>query len=255
MCWGIEASATFTVLGTGVVAYGLYRKDAPQIIVAVATFTIIEFLQTLQYIDIDQCSSRLNQTATYLTWVNISAQPLVLNYLFLYFIDDGVRKRIQVPVLSIAAVCSLLNLAFALPLPGTAPCEGGFTCADQFCAYSGEYHLGWLFGLNDFYLPSESFRSEFSFLGPLLNRSDVVYYFPVMILPLLYGSWKAVLFVILTGPAVFSFFIDDRSEALAVWCLFAVPLFLVAVYKPSRQIFFVKRWPFWPKQWRTAPSL
>jgi hypothetical protein len=67
-------------------------------------------------------------------------------------------------------------------------------------------------------------------------------------LPIMYGSWRFVVFHYLIGPFISDVTTDDPNEYAAVWCLFSIALCVSVIKTPIRKYLHVKKWFYYPKQ-------
>ena len=101
-----------------------------------------------------------------------------------------------------------------IPFQGSAICTSGqLLCGQNFCSMSGNWHIAWEVPLYN--LP---------IIGHIPN-----YFLAVFVLPLLYGSWRALLVGSIFGPVVAYLSTTNQNEMPAIWCLFSVFLFLVVM--------------------------
>ncbi|UJP02304.1 MAG: hypothetical protein LZF85_11085, partial [Nitrosomonas sp.] len=69
-----------------------------------------------------------------------------------------------------------------------------------------------------------------------------VYGYAAFVLPLLYGSWKMVVYHFISGPLLAYMTTDDMNEWAAVWCLYSIGLLLLMIKTPVRQYLYVNSW-------------
>jgi hypothetical protein len=103
-------------------------------------------------------------------------------------------------------------------------------CGEHLCSVSGNWHIAWEAPLNGF---------KWLTLG---------YFLPVFLMPVIYGSWKFVLYHIIVGPLLARILTDNINEWPAVWCLLSIGLFLVVIKTPIRNILYTKRWWLWKNE-------
>lgn len=236
MCWSGAVSATLAVAGTAGAVY-FYRKGEPKALcVSLLYFTLIEFLQTWSYLVVDECQNPANVLATTLSYLHVSLQPFFFNALALHFIPEGPRRKIQPVVYSLCAVASAAMLVRIMPLDWDRYCyqiayyvpfmkflvyQVPF-CGVETCSTSGSWHIEWAIkaGYN-WYL-------------------DRAYFYTAFLLPLLYGSWRAVLYGLVAGPGLALLTSSSANEFAAVWCLYSVGLILLLMSHRLRNFLSVR---------------
>jgi hypothetical protein len=202
----------------------------------------MEVLQALSYPVLGQCTSPQNQLLTLLSYLHIAFQPFFFNAIYMYFIPKGVRQRIQPFVYAFCFAIAIVMLVRVYPFEWASQCQLGYAlCGTQFCSAAGSWHLAWTLPLND--------------LLPFLPA----YALAVFILPLLYGSWRAVAFSFIAGPVLAYLTTANVNEQPAVWCLFSVALLVLVLFTKLRDKLVVKEFFLWPKKWikghQSKPSI
>lgn len=230
MCWSGEVSAVLAVAGVGSAVYAYKKGDSPYLYVPVFYFALMELLQALTYPYINMCGAPQNQFLTFLSYIHIVFQPFFISAIYLYFIPEVQRKKFRGIVFFACFAAAIMLLIRAFPFPWAPPCQiGEILCAQNLCTVSGSWHLAWNIPLNNY----------FTLIPP--------YVVVVFILPLIYGSWRAMLFVLLTGPLLVSLTTNNPNEGPAVWCLFSVVLILIMFLSPLRNKLYVRSWPLWTR--------
>ena len=229
MCWNGQASAALATVGLASTAYVAYKGEDKALWVPLAYFSGMELLQAVSYTVIDQCGVPLNQVLTALGSLHITFQPFFLNAICLHFVPQQVRQRVApfaYGACFIGTVCLLLKL---YPFAWAGTCHIGHEpfCGEHLCSVSGNWHIAWEAPLNG------------------LTWANYGYYIPVFILPILYGSWKFVLYHLLVGPGLARLLTDNINEWPAVWCLLSIGILLIVVKTPIRQLLYVNHWPLW----------
>lgn len=244
MCWSAEASAAVAVAGFASAAYCWKRGDSKLIWIPVVYFAGMEALQAFTYSVIDQCSSDINQVATLIAYIHICFQPIFINMFSLYFIPKEIRVKIEGWVYALAALMGVIFLLRLFPIESLRSCMGVTydvpifntkvpvpLCGEQTCAISGNWHIAW------------SIPLKFHIL------LDNAYLFAAFYLPLLYGSWRVTLYLIIAGPLLASFTTDNANEWPAVWCLFSTIILGIAVHPRIRKWVHVESYYGWrPKK-------
>ncbi|MBP9700280.1 hypothetical protein KBD71_03275 [Candidatus Woesebacteria bacterium] len=224
MCWSASASIAATVIGTVGTIYAAKKGYPKAQVFTLGFFTAMELLQAISYGWIGQCSANENTILTYLSYLHICFQPVVMNAFMLSFLSKEKRQKWFRVTMSISIMASvLLFLKFFIPIVWTIPQEllcriGDPLCGTDVCTYRGNWHLAWRLPL----------------FGPIPGY--LLYFTPLFILPIFYGSWKTSLYHFFTGPVLAHLLTTDKNEAPAIWCLFSVSLlcFMLFAKKKSK---------------------
>jgi hypothetical protein len=97
-------------------------------------------------------------------------------------------------------------------------------CGEQICSTSGNWHIAWEIPASGSYAMASS------------------YMYATFLLPLFYGSWRIVLYHLISGPLLSYLTTSDMNEWAAVWCLYSIGLVLVVIKTPIRQYLYVNSW-------------
>lgn len=234
-------------IGFGSTVYAAVRKEPTPLWAALGYFSLMEALQAFTYMVIDDCGNPANQIATYLGYIHIAFQPFFGNALFMHFIRDDVRRKIQGPVYALCGVSALFMLIQLYPFDWAGRCgDGRILCAPQLCSITGEWHIGWDIPYNAI--------GDITFNIPVLDSGFFTYTLTMFALPILYGSWRVALYHILAGPLPARLLTDNLNEFAAIWCLTSIAFLLIVVKTPVRRILYVKNWPLWPRAERPSDS-
>ena len=230
MCWSFGASSILALIGFAVAITLACRKKDFAIWLPLGYFGLMELLQALTYLVIGECSSPANQLLTVLGYLHVSFQPFFINLFAMYFLPMKIRKKIAPYVYALCFVAAVLLLLKLYPFSWAGTCQSGVDvfCGEQVCSKSGEWHLAW-------YIP----------LNGIPHLGLIGYTLMTFLLPLLYGSWRVILFHALVGPLPAFLLTSNVNEWPAIWCLFSVGIVLVAFCKPLREKLRVKKWYFW----------
>ncbi len=238
MCWSGEASAVLAVTGFASTTF-FYRKGESKVLcLALAYFSLMELLQAFTYTVIDQCSNPSNQIATFLGYMHIAFQPFFVNAVAMYFIPQNMRRRIAPWVYSLCFTAAVIFMMRIYPFEWATFCfdkhyklmfaeEIRFSmpfCGKQICSTSGDWHIAWAIPAN----------------GSLAMANAYIY--AAFLLPLIFGSWKLVLYHVLTGPLLAFLTTDNMNEWAAVWCLYSIGLLLLLIKTPVRKYLHVSSW-------------
>jgi hypothetical protein len=238
MCWSGQASATLATIGFTSTAYVAIKGEDKALWIPLAYFSLMEMLQAATYTVIDQCGLPLNQLLTLFGALHITFQPFFLNAFSMHFIPAKIKEKISPYVYGICFVGAIMMLVKLYPLQWGGMCNIGHEpfCGEHLCSVSGNWHIAWEAPLNGF---------KWLTLG---------YFLPVFLMPVIYGSWKFVLYHLISGPLFARILTDNINEWPAVWCLLSIGLFLIVIKTPIRSILYTKHWWFWKNE-ETESSL
>jgi hypothetical protein len=229
MCWNGQASATLATVGLASTAYIAYKGEERSLWVPLAYFSLMELLQAVTYTVIDLCGLPMNQVLTALGSLHITFQPFFLNAFAMHFIPKPISQKISPVVYGLCFIGSILLILKIFPFDWAGTCTVGREpfCGERLCSVSGNWHIAWEAPLNGF------------------TWANYGYYLPVFVLPVLYGSWKFILYHLIFGPSFARLLTDNINEWPAVWCLLSIGLLLVVIKTPLRQILYTRNWLFW----------
>ena len=263
MCWSGEASAAVAALGISTTAYAAYKKEPIALWATLGYFSLMELLQAFTYIYLDDCDHPMNQILTLLGYLHIAFQPFFVNALSLYFIPAAVRQKVAIPVYTVCFVSAIFMLIQLYPFEWSGTCSPPrILCGETLCSVSGNWHIAWNIPLNRIAEPLGPFsQGTILSLGPLsiLEYSNFwqSYFWVSFLMPIVYGSWRAVIYHAIMGPFLASLLTDNNNEFPAIWCLLSIGFLVLAIKTPLRQLFFVRGWWLWPKSLRvprTSPQ-
>ena len=256
MCWSREASTVLAIAGFSGVAWAIYKKQPAPLWVGLGYFCLMEALQAFTYNVINQCNNPANQILTLLSYLHITFQPFFVSAVSMYFVPKEVQRRVAPAVYLFCFFSAIFMLIQLYPFEWAGHCDPRRPlCGDKLCSVRGNWHIAWLIPTNGICNGPASFElHSLKFLSPLLTINFPTYLVAVMVLPVIYGSWRFTLYHFLMGPLSAALLTDNIHEWPAVWCLLSVGLLLIVVKTPIRQILFVRRWIFWPN-YINAPRL
>lgn len=228
----MEASVALVVTGTAGFAIGTYHKQPKELLIPLGYFTLMEGIQALTYPVIDVCGISLNQILTTLGFIHIAFQPFFINMVMMYFIPKGRREKISLYVYLLSGLAAAVTLLQLYPFAWAGSCVQGVPlCGSPLCSVSGIWHLAWNIPLNGLV----------NGLIPMPFMGLPGYFLVGLVLPFLYGSWRANLYHIVLGPLLAYLLTNNLNEAGAIWCTFSIALLLaVAGERPIRKYLYVK---------------
>lgn len=238
MCWSGEASAVLATAGFASTAYFYRKGESKALCAALAYFSLMELLQAYTYTVIDQCFNPRNQVATFLGYMHIAFQPFFVNAVAMHFIPPTLRKRISLWVYSLCFAAAVVFMMRIYPFSWGEFCfdksyqllfnsDIKFSmpfCGERICSTSGEWHIAWA-------IPAK---------GGIGMANAYIY--ATFLLPLLYGSWKVVLYHAITGPLLSFLTTNNMNEWAAVWCLYSIGLLLLLIKTPIRHYLHTDSW-------------
>jgi hypothetical protein len=238
MCWSGEASAGLAAAGFISTAVFYYKGESKVLCGALAYFSLMELLQAYTYTVIDECYNSDNQIATLLGYIHIAFQPFFINAVAMHFIPKGTSLRIAPSVYMLCFAAAVIFMMRIYPFEWASLCydksyqflfmpDIKFSmpfCGEQICSTSGDWHIAWA-------IPAS---------GSVAMAS--VYVYVAFLLPLLYGSWRLVLYHLITGPLLSFLTTSDMNEWAAVWCLYSIGLIFLVIKTPIRRYLCVNSW-------------
>ncbi len=231
MCWSPTVTAAMIGLGAIATAVTIRRGEPSAIPLALGYFTLMEGLQFAGLMVIDQCGSPENRTVTFLSFLHIAFQPLIINAFAMQLVPEGVRRRASLAVYGVCAFSTIVMLLQIYPFEWAGSCRPGSTlCGPALCTVSGSWHLAWDVPYNGLFNWAEDATG--------LMWGFPTYVIAVFLLPLFYGAWRFVLFHALAGPFLASYYLTDNpNEVPAIWCLFSVGILLMGLSPLIRRQF------------------
>jgi len=184
-----------------------------------AYFSVMETIQAITYSYIGECGRTVNETLTYLSYIHIAFQPFFVNMFAMSWLGKEVRKTLKW-VWPLCAFTTAIFFLMLLPIPKFGRCDPALQtlCGDVICSYKGEWHIAWALTLNE------------------LDPYHLAYWTIAFIVPIVYGTWRFVLYHFLAGPFLAHWLTSDKNERPAIWCLLSIAL-LFATHTPA-----IARW-------------
>jgi len=137
-------------------------------------------------------------------------------------------------VYALCTLSSAIMLLQVLPVELAGPCQAGDTlCGLAWCVRSGDWHLAWEIPYRLLTPTGTSFILPET-LNFRLSYGMMTYPLAFFAIPLIYRAWRFSLYNMAMGPILARALSDNPNEIPAVWCLFSVAIFLVALLPPLR---------------------
>lgn len=235
MCWTGPYSAAFAAAGFTGAAWARKKGHEPFRWMPLAYFSVMETLQAFTYIYVGECGHPANKTLTILSYLHICFQPFFVNMFAMSWIKPERRKLLNLKwVWGICAFATSVMLLMLLFKGRWSECEVGkqMLCGEVICSYRGEWHIAWKLPLTN------------------LDGYYLVYWISAFLVPILYRSWRFVLYHFLLGPVFAWSMTGDINERAAIWCLASIG-FLLATHIP-----FIAKWmAVPPKKKKAEPAL
>lgn len=245
MCWSETATLTMVAIGTAATIYTAKKRLPPAVPFTLGYFTLMEGLQAVGYLYVDDCASPANQLITLLSYLHIAFQPAVINAFAMELVPGPVRQRVRGVVYGLCFLASVVMLVQLYPFDWAGTCRlGQPLCGTSLCLVSGSWHIGWEIPFNGLSIPIDDL------LG--MNIGFPSYMAAVFVLPLVYGSWRFVVFHFFVGPQLTLQLTSNPNEMPAVWCLFSIGILLIALVPKLFDFVSVSKWWGWPAAWREA---
>lgn len=218
MCWSETASVGMVAIGSAATAVTYMRGDPKAIWLTLGYFTLMEGLQAVGYSFVDQCGAPENRLITQLSYLHIAFQPLFINAFAMAIAPEPVPPHVQSRVYGLCAVATAVLLFRLVPMDVLGQCQpGDILCGAAWCLISGDWHIGWEVPLNDLWR------------GIGLPVQFPLYMAAAFLLPILYGSWRFVVFHAVAGPGLAMLLTGNPNEMPAIWCLFSIGLLVIGL--------------------------
>jgi hypothetical protein len=238
MCFTKEFSLAFTLLSCAIAAWvlsgtGLWKIERWRrfrISLCFFWFAFMEFLQFVQYLVLNDCSSPTNILWTAFGFVHIAFQPVFSNIALSALDSRNLRKErdsLWSFIRNLSIVGGSLMAAriilpyFVTPRDGTGTMldickeEVEGLCGPKTCSESGVFHLRWTFKM----------------LKPGYAFPNISFHFIAMfVIPILMGQYLASIVLFVTGPGLALLFPGTKDgEQAAIWCFFSIAESFVTV--------------------------
>ncbi len=256
MCWSGEASLAMATVGFGATVYAARKGDSALLWAPLGYFALMELLQAFTYSVIDQCSLPSNQLATMFGYLHIAFQPFFGCMLALYFVPPHVRRKALPFAMAAAGASAGFMILQIYPFDWAGTCRPGRPlCADVLCSVSGNWHIAWDIPLNAIGEINAPWVQGNPVLKATIGHGFWGYMLAMFGVPLLFGSWRIVIYHIVMGPLLAKALTSNPNEVPAVWCLLSIAFLLVVIETPVRRLMYVRSWPLWrPMGLQPAPA-
>lgn len=222
MCYNSPMSFGFSVVGVltaiYIFMYSALKKTGIQYILIF--YSIMEFLQGIQYFVIDQCSNLWNIYLTEVAYILVILQPLIWN--FYYYKNSNIfDKNIFITAILLAVIWIVVNVMSRVFYDKNADPQtrkNSVYASDKVCTKQKlASHLYWQWtsaNFNDF-------------------NANMLTYLMIWLIPALVSSQFRTTSMVLIAAASFAGFITYiRNEVLiftSLWCYISVPTVLCVI--------------------------
>ncbi|WP_417684803.1 DUF5765 domain-containing protein [Roseibium sp.] len=245
MCWSESVTFAMVASGSAATLYAMHKRMPSAISATLGYFTVMEGLQAIGYSYADACGSPVNQTVTLLSYLHIAFQPFFINALAMELVPHEVRRNVRGWVFGACFVSTIFMLVQLYPMDWAGLCRDGQPlCGPVLCLVSGSWHIGWEIPFNGISIPFDDLVG--------MNVGFPTYLATAFVLPLLYGSWRFVIFHTLVGPFLAYHLTGNLNEMPAVWCLFSIGILVIALVPKMFDLVSVSNWFAWPAKWKAA---
>merc|ERR1712137_116785 len=214
MCFNQPMSFAMAAFGL-FTSYRMYRETRSfRLTAGMFFFFTMEFLQGVQYWWIDECDSVVNKVLTMLGLLHIVWQPFFSHFICSALAVTQVEKAKYKVILSLCAIGAIWFLMRAVMAPWAMyhPSEQcpstEWLRGNEWCTFSGQYHLSWSVPMYDqtYFSPGAS-----------------VHFF-LMFAPFMVIDRKMFVlggFLLLSGPVLASYITPSLHEQASIWCFYS----------------------------------
>jgi hypothetical protein len=156
----------------------------------------------------------------------------------MYFIPQRIARKAAPWAYAACFFSAIFMIIQLYPFAWAGHCTPRSTlCGDRLCSVRGNWHIAWE-------VPTNGLGNAFT--GRPAHGFPT-YAFAAFVVPLLYGSWKMVLYHLLLGPGLSHLLTNNNNEWPAVWCLLSIGILVLVVKTRVRNYMHVTRWYLWRK--------
>jgi hypothetical protein len=216
MCFTEKQSFSIFFIGS-IVSYYIYNNNNTyELWFPILYFSIMELFQYLGYISIRTNNKKLNKILSYLTYIHISFQPLIMNIWFSNFISNKNKHY----MLFIYKLCFIGGIFMLLRIYNinktTILCN---TKIEESCGVNTELKLGPIHIMNLFKLKAPDFWTPSMFL-----------YFFMMFIPIILLDINKLIYLCIVLGLILSIIISkNKDETSSIWCFINVPCMIISL--------------------------
>ena len=209
---------------TAAIAVKLANKPANYSIPLVY-FASMEILQGLMYTQVNHPHSLFTSILIYLAYLNVSFQPLIINYWLGAFIS---KKQISTYyfTLKLSFIGGLLLLSRIVLFENTPLCSSYETlCSPTPIIFQGVRHIAWSLPLTG---------AGWNYVNPSIALHMFLFFIPGLLL----GFYRLMITFFILGPYLATILSPLPSEQSSIWCVIGLWLLIITVlscwHKPPR---------------------
>jgi hypothetical protein len=237
MCFTQNISYSLGLIGV-ISSYVMYINRYYYASIGIFYFSLMELLQGLQYSVIDDCANDMNIFLTYVGYLHICFQPVIVSIWLYEFIEDKKKNLNYLKLIigiCLAGAILLASRVFIIEKdtlcnPKTEP-----TCGEKTCSISGKYHIVWNFKLRApgtyYFTPSVALHFflycvPFLVLGIILNNYKVIIMsLSTVFIP--FVMYIAInLYLYLNDKETYKYY-NNMNEIASLWCFVSIPYILL----------------------------
>lgn len=232
MCFTPKISGTLTLFGAimTAIAYTVPAYRAEYFYIITGFYTLMELLQTVQYLYVNQCDNPMNKFLTEIAYILVIVQPLLWNFIFYLRATREEDKRIFKVAMVLFSIWMIGNIYSRFGYNSAREREFtrcGFMYGDKTCTYrkTDSSHLYWKWKTRHF---------------PELNANYFMY-IVLWFVPALFAKETWITSVYLMASLLIGFLLTMKYSATifefpSVWCYISLPVIIIGFF----QIYFTK---------------
>ncbi len=224
MCYNKSMSFAFFIIGIIFVVYINNYNDKlrkTNIHLLLLFYSLMELLQSIQYIYVNQCNNVMNKLLTEIAYVFVIIQPLLWN-MFFYVNSNNCDKQVFKVAIGLALIWITINIAARLVKSSDSEQSKSLSIFNRLssCTKKNASHLYW-----------EWRSANFAELRANFLMYLMIWFVPALIVAahrtkailLIFGALIGVLISYLSGESVILLFTSS-------WCYISVPIMLLIIY-------------------------
>jgi hypothetical protein len=220
MCYSFQMSLSLAI--AGVVLTGIACNDADArkqyLHVIYGFYTLMEILQTIQYMYVNDCTSWQNSLLTNIAYVLVIVQPLLWNTIFYYRVSDPKDKQIFKLAIVLHIVWMSMNVLSRVLYTSKDDQNNncGFFNNTKTCTYrKNDSHLYWTWTTK--HMPDMT-ANIFMYL--------CIWFVPaLMVTHTRFASYCLIIAVII-GMIITKLYGTTMLEFPSTWCLISIPMLM-----------------------------